>query len=58
MFKIMKISWANEGFYNFSAICVPVDLLTPSLYKFDVTGKDIEDDHTMDHEHKKKIFYL
>ena len=47
-----------EGFYNFSDICVPVDLFTPSLYKFDVTGKNIEDDHTMDHEHTKKIFYL
>ena len=43
-----------EGFYNFSDICVPVNLFTPSLYKFDVTGKNIEDDHTMDHEHKKK----
>ena len=36
-----------EGFYNFSDICVPVDLFTPSLYKFDVTGKDIEDNHTV-----------
>ena len=44
-----------EGFYNFSDICVPVDLFTPSLYKFDVTGKDIEDNHTMEHEHQKKI---
>ena len=47
-----------EGFYNFSDICVPVDLFTPSLYKFDVTGKDIEDNHTMEHRGvstKKKI---
>ena len=43
----------TEGFYNFSDICVPVDLFTPSLYKFDGTGKDIEDNHTMEHEHKK-----
>ena len=52
----IKFSWlglrAFEGFYNFSDICVPVDLFTPSLYKFDVTGKDIEDNHTMEHEHK------
>ena len=48
-----------EGFYNFSDICVPVDLFTPSLYKFDVTGKDIEDNHTMEHEaQKRKLFYL
>ena len=46
----------DEGFYNFSDICVPVDLFTPSLYKFDVTGKDIEDNHTMEHEHK--IFFI
>ena len=46
----------DEGFYNFSDICVPVDLFTPSLYKFDVTGKDIEDNHTMEHEHNK-FFY-
>ena len=45
----------GEGFYNFSDICVPVDLFTPSLYKFDVTGKNIEDNHTMEHEHTKKI---
>ena len=52
-------SFRSEGFYNFSDICVPVDLFTPSLYKFDVTGKDIEDNHTMEHEHKKKcLFYL
>ena len=48
-----------EGFYNFSDICVPVDLFTPSLYKFDVTGKDIEDNHTMEHEaQKRKLFCL
>ena len=47
-----------EGFYNFSDICVPVDLFTPSLYKFDVTGKNIEDDHTMDHEHNKNILFI
>ena len=48
------------GFYNFSDICVPVELFTPSLYKFDVglTGKDIEDNHTMEHEaQKRKLFY-
>ena len=50
---------AFEGFYNFSDICVPVDLFTPSLYTFDVTGKDIEDNHTMEHEaQKRKLFYL
>ena len=47
-----------EGFYNFSDICVPVDLFTPSLYKFDITGKNIEDDHTMDHEHKKNKYSI
>ena len=47
-----------EGFYNFSDICVPVDLFTPSLYKFDVTGKDIEDNHTMEHKHKKENYSI
>ena len=47
-----------EGFYNFSDICVPVDLFTPSLYKFDVTGKDIEDNHIMEHEHKKENYSI
>ena len=48
-----------EGFYNCSDICVPVDLFTPSLYKFDVTGKDIEDNHTTEHEaQKRQLFYL
>ena len=52
-------SLVYEGFYNFSDICIPVDLFTPSLYKFDVTGKDIEDNHTMEHEaQKRKLFYL
>ena len=48
----------DEGFYNFSDICVPVDLFTPSLYKFDVTGKDIEDNHIMEHEHKKENYSI
>ena len=48
----------HEGFYNFSDICVPVDLFTPSLYKFDVTGKDIEDNHIMEHEHKKENYSI
>ena len=48
----------DEGFYNFSDICVPVDLFTPSLYTFDVTGKDIEDNHIMEHEHKKENYSI
>ena len=49
-----------EGFYNFSDICVPVHLFTPSLNKFDVglTGKDIEDNHTMEHKHKKENYSI
>ena len=47
-----------EGFYNISDICVPVDLFTPSLNKFDVTGKDIEDNHIMEHEHKKDNYSI
>ena len=50
-----KVTVAYEGFYNFSDICVPVDLFTPSLYKFDVTG---EDNHTMEHEHKKENYSI
>ena len=56
--KEIKEKEVSEGFYNFSDICVPVDLFTPSLYKFDVTGKDIEDNHIMEHEHKKENYSI
>ena len=56
--KTSSDSGPYEGFYNFSDICVPVDLFTPSLYKFDVTGKDIEDNHIMEPEHEKENYSI
>ena len=58
LFFSLQVQVLYEGSYNFSDICVPVDLFTPSLYKFDVTGKDIEDNHIMEHEHKKENYSI